>query len=342
MLEDRTVGEAAQYTEWRRYSNIRQCIVTPHPRAPPPTSLRLAHGTAIGGSECNAEERGRDDRTSARDCSKHRCEIAEAGLHATLPNPTLYQRYPSMAPKAMYYAVAGGPSPGIYPDWPQAQAASMGKRGAKVKKFADKESAEAFVAGVRASVDEHGTPRDRSSHSMAAPDEQEAEKRKRLLEEGQEHRCRNQENHKAWEDMCIEHARIHRSGNVPSFRMDTYDSDMIADYIARCQQMITKDSTEPPKEDAGATDKEKISWLEAENSKLREEIVALRDTHGDKALRNIDCKDDNGIRNPHKEAETEPGAPSTRSRSRSRSAARTEQTTMGTQSGTGRTDADGA
>ena len=61
-----------------------------------------------------------------------------------------------MAPKAMLYAVAGGPHPGIYSDWSQAQSAAVGKKGAKVKKFADKESAEAFIAGVRASVDPVG------------------------------------------------------------------------------------------------------------------------------------------------------------------------------------------
>ena len=52
-----------------------------------------------------------------------------------------------------YYGVAGGTDAGVYENWPTAEKASRGKRGARVKKFATREEASAFVqAGDKAEV----------------------------------------------------------------------------------------------------------------------------------------------------------------------------------------------
>ena len=52
-----------------------------------------------------------------------------------------------------YYGVAGGTDAGVYESWPTAEKASRGKRGARVKKFATREEASAFVqAGDKAEV----------------------------------------------------------------------------------------------------------------------------------------------------------------------------------------------
>ena len=52
-----------------------------------------------------------------------------------------------------YYGVAGGTDAGVYENWPAAEKASRGKKGARVKKFTSQEDALAFVqAGGKSEV----------------------------------------------------------------------------------------------------------------------------------------------------------------------------------------------
>ena len=50
-----------------------------------------------------------------------------------------------MAPKKKYYAIASGRKPGIYTNWPAAQAQVTGYQGAKFKGFPTRAEAEAWI-----------------------------------------------------------------------------------------------------------------------------------------------------------------------------------------------------
>ncbi|KAI1262380.1 RnaseH-domain-containing protein [Xylariaceae sp. FL1019] len=58
-----------------------------------------------------------------------------------------------------YYAVRAGKVPGVYEDWNECQEQISGFRGASFKAFADKDDAEAFVAGMKTSVTAEGEAR---------------------------------------------------------------------------------------------------------------------------------------------------------------------------------------